>query len=76
MERDHHVARGDSGKPFLTGRTMIMAGHFGRRMVVYPISKRHEEGRRALINWVAELKNASDQPMPLQDWNIRRAPIR
>jgi len=56
------------GKPFLTGRTMIMAGHFGRRMVVYPISKRHEEGRRALINWVAELKNASDQPMPLQDW--------
>jgi 2-polyprenyl-6-methoxyphenol hydroxylase-like FAD-dependent oxidoreductase len=47
---------------------MIMAGHFGRRMVVYPISKRHEDDRGALINWVAELKNAPDQPMPLQDW--------
>jgi 2-polyprenyl-6-methoxyphenol hydroxylase-like FAD-dependent oxidoreductase len=56
------------GKPFLTGRTMIMAGHFGRRMVVYPISKRHEDDGGALINWVAELKNAPDQPMPLQDW--------
>jgi len=56
------------GEPFLTGRTMIMAGHFGRRMVVYPISKRHEDGGGALINWVAELKNARDQPMPLQDW--------
>jgi 2-polyprenyl-6-methoxyphenol hydroxylase-like FAD-dependent oxidoreductase len=56
------------GKPFLTGRTMIMAGQFGRRMVVYPISKRHEDDRGALINWVAELKNAPDQPMPLQDW--------
>lgn len=56
------------GKPFLSGRTMIMAGHFGRRMVVYPISKRHEDDREALINWVAELKNAPDQAMPLQDW--------
>jgi 2-polyprenyl-6-methoxyphenol hydroxylase-like FAD-dependent oxidoreductase len=57
-----------AGRPFLSGRTMIMAGHFGRRMVVYPISKRHEDQGRALINWVAEFRNASDQPMPLQDW--------
>jgi len=56
------------GKPFLSGRTMIMAGHFGKRVVVYPISKRHEERGEALINWVAELKNAPDQPMPRQDW--------
>lgn len=57
-----------AGKPFLAGRTMIMAGHFGRRMVVYPISKRHEDQGRALINWVAEYRNAPDQPMPQQDW--------
>jgi 2-polyprenyl-6-methoxyphenol hydroxylase-like FAD-dependent oxidoreductase len=31
------------GAPFLSGRTMIMVGHFGRRVVVYPISRRHEE---------------------------------
>ena len=40
----------------------------GRRMVVYPISRRHEEQGKALINWVAEFKNAPDQPMPTQDW--------
>jgi len=45
-----------------------MAGHFGRRMVVYPISRRHEAEGRALINWVAEFRNAPDQPMPAQDW--------
>jgi 5-methylphenazine-1-carboxylate 1-monooxygenase len=57
------------GEPFLSGRTMIIAGYFGRRIVVYPISKRHEDQGRALINWVAEFKTAADQPMPRQDWN-------
>ena len=56
------------GEPFLSGRTMMMAGHFRRRMVIYPISRRHEDQGRALINWVAELKTADDQPMPRQDW--------
>lgn len=45
-----------------------MAGHFRRRVVVYPISKQHEEQGQALINWVAEFKVAEDQPMPRQDW--------
>ena len=62
------VGRVTVGEPFLSGRTMIMAGHFRRRMVIYPISKRHEDQGRALINWVAELKTADDQPMPRQDW--------
>jgi 2-polyprenyl-6-methoxyphenol hydroxylase-like FAD-dependent oxidoreductase len=57
------------GEPFLSGRTMIIAGYFGRRIVVYPISKRYEDQGRALINWVAEFKIAADQPMPRQDWN-------
>ena len=56
------------GKPFLSGRTMLMAGYFQRRVVVYPISKRHEDRGQALINWVAEFKVTDDQPMPPQDW--------
>jgi 2-polyprenyl-6-methoxyphenol hydroxylase-like FAD-dependent oxidoreductase len=56
------------GAPFLGGRTMIMAGHFACRMVVYPISRRLEEKGQSLINWVAEYKTAADQPMPVQDW--------
>ena len=56
------------GEPFLSGRTMIMAGYFGRRVVAYPISRRHEKRGRALINWVAEFKTADEQPMPAQDW--------
>ena len=56
------------GAPFLTGRTMIVAGYFGRRVVVYPISRQHEERGQALLNWVAEFKIAADRPMPEQDW--------
>ncbi len=58
------------GKPFLTGRSMIMAGSFAKRVVVYPISKTHEDRGDSLINWVAELKTADDQPMPVQDWEF------
>ncbi len=57
-------------KPFLSGRTMIMAGTTKRRVVVYPISKKYEDRGEALINWVAELKNAPDQPMPQQNWQF------
>ncbi len=56
------------GAPFLSGRSMIMAGHFGRSVVVYPISRRHEERGRALINWVAGSKTADGRPMPAEDW--------
>jgi 2-polyprenyl-6-methoxyphenol hydroxylase-like FAD-dependent oxidoreductase len=54
--------------PFLSGRSMIMAGTFARRVVVYPISRREEARGRALVNWVAEVKTAADHPMPTQDW--------
>ncbi len=57
------------GAPFLSGRTMLMAGYFGRRMVVYPISRQQEMQGRASINWVAEFKIAEGQPMPMQDWD-------
>ncbi len=57
------------GRPFLSGRTMIIVGQAAQQMVVYPISRRHEAEGKALINWVAQFKNAPDQPMPAQDWD-------
>jgi 2-polyprenyl-6-methoxyphenol hydroxylase-like FAD-dependent oxidoreductase len=57
------------GKPFLSGRTMFMAGHFNQRVVVYPISKKLEDRGDALINWVAEYRTEEGRPMPPQDWN-------
>src|SRR3954451_19735093 len=57
------------GRPFLSGRTMVMVGQAARQMVVYPISRRHEAEGKALINWVAQFKNAPGQPMPTQDWD-------
>lgn len=56
------------GDPFLSGQTMIAAGYPGRTVVVYPISKRHYDRGRALINWVASAKTAEGRPMPAQDW--------
>jgi 2-polyprenyl-6-methoxyphenol hydroxylase-like FAD-dependent oxidoreductase len=57
------------GKPFLSGRTMFMAGHFAQRVVVYPISKVYEDRGQSLINWVAEYRTAEGRAMPPQDWS-------
>ena len=54
--------------PFLSGRTMVMVGPSGRQVIAYPISRVHERDGGALVNWVAALRNAPDQPMPAQDW--------
>lgn len=37
------------GAPFLSGRTMVLAGHFARQMVVYPISRWHEADRKSVV---------------------------
>lgn len=55
-------------KPFLDGRTMIMAGYQHEKFVCYPISHRHSQEGRALINWIAELTVPEKSP-PKQDWN-------
>jgi 2-polyprenyl-6-methoxyphenol hydroxylase-like FAD-dependent oxidoreductase len=55
-------------QPFLAGRTMIAVGYPGRSVVIYPISKRHEDHGRAWINWVASVRTAAGRPMPAQDW--------
>jgi 2-polyprenyl-6-methoxyphenol hydroxylase-like FAD-dependent oxidoreductase len=55
-------------EPFLTGRSMIMAGHQNQKFVCYPIAPDYEKDGKALINWVAEL-NVPDWTPPKQDWN-------
>jgi 2-polyprenyl-6-methoxyphenol hydroxylase-like FAD-dependent oxidoreductase len=55
-------------KPFLDGRSMIMAGHPDQKFVCYPISAPLAEQGRSLINWIAELSVPYDSPPP-QDWN-------
>jgi 2-polyprenyl-6-methoxyphenol hydroxylase-like FAD-dependent oxidoreductase len=56
--------------PFLTSRTMIMAGHQDEKFVCYPISRQASEQGRSLINWIAELRVPGDTP-PRSDWNKR-----
>lgn len=63
------------GKPFLDGRTMIMAGYQHEKFVCYPISQRHENEGRALVNWIAELTVPEKSP-PRQDWNREVAKAR
>ncbi|HEY5040950.1 MAG TPA: flavin-dependent oxidoreductase [Verrucomicrobiae bacterium] len=56
-------------QPFLTGRSMIMAGHADQKFVAYPICPETAARGRSLINWVAELRIGGDEaPIP-RDWN-------
>jgi 2-polyprenyl-6-methoxyphenol hydroxylase-like FAD-dependent oxidoreductase len=52
--------------PFLTGRTMVVIGHWGHRAVVYPIAA--ATGGPVLTNVVLEAQTAAGKPMPRQDW--------
>jgi len=59
------------GPPFLTGRSMIMAGHVDQKFVAYPICPDAAARGRSLINWVAELRvGGAEAPIP-RDWNRR-----
>jgi len=53
-------------EPFLTGASMIMAGHQDQKFVAYPISPRDGDGRQR-INWIAELRVA--ESLKREDWN-------
>lgn len=55
--------------PFLTGRTMIMAGHEFQKFVCYPLSAPDLETGQALINWVAERKFPPEGDWRREDWN-------
>lgn len=53
-------------KPFLTGASMIMAGHQNQKFVCYPIAAPGADGLQR-INWIAELVVA--QTLNREDWN-------
>ena len=59
------------GKPFLAGRTMIMAGHEFQKFVCYPISRTALDRGEAVINWIAERKFKPDHQWRREDWNRR-----
>jgi 2-polyprenyl-6-methoxyphenol hydroxylase-like FAD-dependent oxidoreductase len=55
--------------PFLTGRSMIMAGHEFQKFVAYPISRAAADQGHAVINWIAERKFQPDASWRREDWN-------
>lgn len=58
-----------ASEPFLSGRSMFMAGHQNQKFVCYPISSAAHRKGESLTNWVAELRF---EPAPLserEDWN-------
>ncbi len=57
------------GKPFLSGRTMIMAGHEFQKFVCYPISREATEHGEAVLNWIAERKFQPGHQWRREDWN-------
>ncbi len=62
------------GAPFLTGRTVAIAGtNAALKFIAYPISRPAERRGRALVNWVAEATLAAVSPdrdhRPRADWN-------
>jgi 2-polyprenyl-6-methoxyphenol hydroxylase-like FAD-dependent oxidoreductase len=54
-------------EPFLDGHTIVIAGHFDRRIVAYPIGQGDGKSK-PLINWVCQMTVADDAP-PRETWN-------
>ena len=57
------------GASFLSGRSMVMAGHEDQEFVCYPISRAAEREGRSLINWNAELRIHDKNTRRGEDWN-------
>ena len=57
-------------KGFLDGRTMIVAGGFNNKLVLYPIGKGNRPGTQ-LVNWVVTYRmgDGSAPPPRREDWN-------
>ena len=55
-------------RPFLSGASMIMAGHEWQKFVCYPISAPRADGLQE-INWIAELKYRDRPALQREDWN-------
>jgi 2-polyprenyl-6-methoxyphenol hydroxylase-like FAD-dependent oxidoreductase len=57
--------------PFLDGETMLVAGNFQHKAVVYPISEKLRLTGRSLTNWVMEIRIGGDSAPEVEDWNRR-----
>jgi 5-methylphenazine-1-carboxylate 1-monooxygenase len=55
-------------EPFLDGQTMVIAGHFDQRIIVYPIGK--AAGGKLLTNWICQMTVPGQAPL-LENWNRR-----
>jgi 2-polyprenyl-6-methoxyphenol hydroxylase-like FAD-dependent oxidoreductase len=60
--------------PFLSGRTMIMAGHEILKFVCYPISKEPDASGKFAINWVAERHMPPTYQWRREDYNRTARP--
>jgi 5-methylphenazine-1-carboxylate 1-monooxygenase len=56
-------------EPFLDGHTMIIAGHFRQRVIVYPIGPGSKPGQ-LLTNWICQMAVPDNARRP-EDWNRR-----
>jgi len=56
-------------EPFLTGRSMFMAGHQDQKFVCYPISAEHYRKGKSYTNWIAELRYEPRELTSREDWN-------
>jgi 2-polyprenyl-6-methoxyphenol hydroxylase-like FAD-dependent oxidoreductase len=53
--------------PYLSGASMVQAGHRDRKFVCYPIGKTGDG--RSIINWIAEQRFPTDASWAREDWN-------
>ena len=58
-------------RPFLTGRSMIQAGHQNQKFVCYPIQRAPDADGLQTINWIAELTMPQGTTPSREDWNKR-----
>ena len=62
-------------EPYLTGASMVWAGHANQKFIAYPISGRSARRGASLVNWIAELRvrdeNDPDVTPPPTDWTKR-----
>ncbi len=56
-------------EPFLDGRTMVIAGNWNVRAVIYPISREAAARQRSLVNWVAEIRDEEKTDWHWENWD-------
>jgi len=58
-------------EPFLSGRSMLIAGDLKEKVVLYPISRTAADRERSLTNWAVWVKlgDGSTPPPRREDWS-------